>query len=123
MTTLSETSDLRDAGAFHKGDRVRKARELAGYAEIREFSAVTGLDRGALGRYESTGVIPRRGTLTAIALATKVRVDWLETGLGPMYADDDNPDGDPEKVPNITDRLLASRDVIEVDFTQRLIAA
>lgn len=76
------------AEVFHKGDRIRKARELAGYADIKAFAEATGLDRGALGRYEATGEVPRRSTIKSIAMATGVRLEWLETGEGSMYEGD-----------------------------------
>lgn len=92
-TMSAETSPrpLADADAFHTGDRIRKARELAGFPEIKDFAAATGLDRGALGRYESTGIVPRRGTLISIAMATRTREEWLESGRGQMFRDDDPP--------------------------------
>ena len=76
------------AEVFHKGDRIRKARELAGHADIKAFSEATGLDRGSLGRYEATGEVPRRSTIKSIAMATGVRVEWLESGTGQMYEGD-----------------------------------
>lgn len=77
---------------FHRGDRLRKARELAGHPDLKAFAAATGIDRGALGRYESTGDIPRKSTLKQLVLATGVREAWLETGKGRMY----NSPGDPD---------------------------
>ncbi len=70
---------------FHRGDRLRKARELAGYSDLKAFAAATGIDRGALGRYESTGEVPRKSTFKQLVLATGVREAWLDTGTGPMY--------------------------------------
>ena len=78
---------MHDAQPFHMGDRIRKARELAGFESVLALSVATGLDRSSLGRYEATGLVPRRSTRTAIALATGVRREWLETGMGPVFGD------------------------------------
>ena len=85
MTMLP--NDATDAAPFHMGDRIRKARELAGYMDLRSFATATELDRGALGRYEATGNVPRRSTLITIAWHTPVRLEWLETGKGPVLKD------------------------------------
>jgi len=87
-----QTTEPAGHSVFHRGDRVRKARELAGHIDIKSFAEATGLDRGALGRYEATGDIPRRGTIKALALATGVREEWLNTGYGPMYPTDPDTD-------------------------------
>lgn len=80
--------DARDAEPFHQGDRIRKARELAGFSDTTSFAQHAGIDRGALKRYEATGRVPRRSTLIAIAWFTPVRLEWIETGNGPVYKDD-----------------------------------
>ena len=81
--TLNPSPDM--GNPFHKGDRIRKARELAGYKDISSFADMTGLDRGSLGKYEATGDVPRRSTIKTIAMATGVRSEWLETGTGPIF--------------------------------------
>lgn len=78
------TTELVGHGVFHKGDRLRKARELTGYPDIRAFADATGMDRGALGRYEATGEIPRRATIKALVMALDIREEWLLAGTGPM---------------------------------------
>jgi transcriptional regulator with XRE-family HTH domain len=84
-----QPQDARDAELFHKGDRIRKARELAGFDDVSSFASAAGIDRGALKRYEKTGTVPRRSTMIAIAWYTPVRLEWLETGHGPVFKDDD----------------------------------
>jgi len=85
--------DARDAELFHKGDRIRKARELAGFDDVASFAVASGIDRGALGRYEKTGKVPRRTTMIAISWFTPVRLEWLETGAGPVFKSDDGGGG------------------------------
>lgn len=111
MTTNSNPSG---ADAFHKGDRIRKARELAGFRDIKSFADVTGLDRGTLGQYEATGEVPRRGTIKSIALATKVRLDWLETGVGPMYNEGDGPDGG---IPSELAEKITNRSIAPIEYS------
>lgn len=84
--------EIHDAQPFHMGDRIRKAREFAGFRDVRAFSEATGLDRGSLGRYEATGKVPRRSALIAIAWHTPVRLEWLETGQGRVFKEDSGPD-------------------------------
>jgi hypothetical protein len=85
--------DARDAELFHKGDRIRKARELAGFEDTTSFAIAAGIDRGALKRYEKTGIVPRRSTMIAIAWFTPCRLEWIETGHGPVFKDDDGGGG------------------------------
>ena len=91
--------DAQDADLFHKGDRIRKARELAGFDDATSFASEVGIDRGALKRYEKTGKVPRRSTMIAIAWYTPVRLEWLETGHGPVFKDDDDGGGASEWAP------------------------
>ena len=87
------TKSVQMAGAvpqFTIGDRVRKAREYAGLQQI-ELAERAGMSRGGVARIEAmNGGLPRRSTLIAIAFATGVDLDWLETGKTPAG---DNPDG------------------------------
>lgn len=70
-------------------DRVRKARECAGLKQ-EEFAELVGMSRAGLARIEQGKGEPRRTTLIAIAFATGVSLDWLETGKTPGG---DEPDG------------------------------
>lgn len=67
---------------FTIGDRLRKAREYAGY-EQGPFADLMGVSRGTISNYErdlASKVKPI--VLNQWALITGVRRDWLETGEG-----------------------------------------
>jgi transcriptional regulator with XRE-family HTH domain len=89
MTLSPEVKHYRDADVFHAGYRIRAARELAGYADTSAFAEALDYHRSSIAKYEKTGIIPRRRTLKEIAIATGVRLEWLETGTGPMYNEPD----------------------------------
>lgn len=82
------TDHMHDDSPFHMGDRIKKAGELAGFDSVLALAEATGLSRNSLGQYEATGVVPRRSTRITIALATGVRLAWLETGKGPVFNDE-----------------------------------
>jgi transcriptional regulator with XRE-family HTH domain len=63
-------------------DRLRKARELAGYSQA-ELATVTGISRQSINSYETGRTTPRRPQLLAWATACHVEYEWL-TG-GPSY--------------------------------------
>ena len=67
---------------FEVSDRVRKAREFSG-ATQGELAASLGVSRTTLARIEQGLSNPRRPALIAIAMATGVDLDWLETGKPP----------------------------------------
>ena len=77
---------------FGLNDRVRKAREYAGLDQT-ALAEMTGLSRTTIARTEQGRSIPRRPALIAVALATGVNLEWLETGKTPAG---DNPDGGSE---------------------------
>lgn len=66
------------------GDRLRKAREEAGYSQ-RDFADLIGVSRATVSNAEvgvgKKGPLPV--TVRAWALATGVPVEWLETGCVP----------------------------------------
>lgn len=64
---------------FTRGDRLRKARELAGY-DRQQFAALIGIHRESLAKYESDRQAPRPPVLSAWALATGVDLAWLRDG-------------------------------------------
>lgn len=70
-------------------DRVRKARESAGLKQG-ELADQVGMSRGGIARIEQGKGEPRRTTLIAVAFATGVSLQWLETGETPAG---DSPDG------------------------------
>lgn len=79
------------------GDRLRKAREQAGYSQ-QELAENMGVARNTIGNYElDASERPRKIVLRAWALATGVDLRWLETGIGSPH----NPDGLPHHDSNV----------------------
>lgn len=79
------THAIHIAGAvptFSVHDRVRKAREHAGLTQT-ELAERAGMARSGLARIEQGKGDPRRSSLIALAFATGVDLDWLETGETP----------------------------------------
>lgn len=74
------------------GDRVRILRRVLNL-EQGELAEISGVGLATIGRIESGQGTPRRATLIAIAVATGVNREWLETGKTPAG---DNPDGGSE---------------------------
>ena len=66
---------------FTIGDRLRKAREVAGFDQ-RGFEAASGISRATIGAYELGKSTPRRAYLSIWANVTDTDLDWL------MYGDD-----------------------------------
>lgn len=69
-------------------DRVSKARRSAGL-EQGELAEKAGLSRKSISRYETGLSTPRRAAIIAIAFATGVNVEWLETGKTPTTPGND----------------------------------
>ena len=59
------------------------ARRYAGLEQAQLAEMKAGLSRKTIGNYESGRVRPRRAGLIAIAFATGVDLEWLETGKTP----------------------------------------
>ena len=76
---------------FTVGDRLRKAREKAGYDQ-REFEAVSGISRATISAYELGKSTPRRAYLSIWASMTDTDLEWLLTGETTRPAD--GPDAD-----------------------------
>jgi transcriptional regulator with XRE-family HTH domain len=64
------------------GDRLRKARESRGLTQT-ELSAVIGVSRRSISKYEVGEGEPGQPQLIAWALATGVALDWLEGDVRP----------------------------------------
>lgn len=60
-------------------DRLRKAREDAGYRQA-ELAERIGISTRSVGKYESGAADPRRPTILSWAIATGVPVEWLTEG-------------------------------------------
>lgn len=71
------------------GDRLRKARESAGYEQL-AFAEATGIARATISAAERGHRRPIKSNLRVWAMATGVPLTWLETGEGPS---DDGPSG------------------------------
>jgi len=67
---------------FSTGDRLKKARELAGY-EQGAFADLIGVSKRTVSNYECDNTRPRLIVLRAWAMATGVPVEWLQTGKEP----------------------------------------
>jgi transcriptional regulator with XRE-family HTH domain len=66
------------------GERITLARKHTKTKTCREFAALADVKWDDLSRWERRGVVPRAATLTKIAEAAGVRLEWLITGEGPM---------------------------------------
>ena len=64
---------------FTKGDRLRKARVLAGLEQV-ELAGELGIHRQSVARYESDKAEPTTPVVVMWAWLTQVDVDWLATG-------------------------------------------
>ncbi len=65
---------------FHLGDRLRKARESAGYYNAVDFAPLVDISRDTLRKYERNEVRPRRHVLIAWAELCGVTYDALVGG-------------------------------------------
>jgi len=74
----SNQADMR-ALTFTMGDRLRKARELAGLKQ-EELAEILGVARMSMYRWERGVSVPRRPVLISWALRTGVPYEWLLTG-------------------------------------------
>ncbi|MCB4209178.1 helix-turn-helix domain-containing protein [Arthrobacter sp. UM1] len=64
------------------GDRLRKARELAGFDQGQLANALD-ISRNTVSNYEKGNVEPRKIVLKAWSFTTGVSLTWLETGVAP----------------------------------------
>lgn len=88
MSKTATSSTEYDAQPFHAGDRIRKAREYVNQ-DRQTFAETVGIHRDTLAKYEETGKA-KRPVLLAVAMATGVRQEWLETGELPWLRMDPN---------------------------------
>ena len=77
--------------AFTVGDRLRKARESAGY-EQGAFAELIGVSKRTVSNYECENTHPKVIVLRAWAMATGVPVEWLQTGKEPPTGPPSGPD-------------------------------
>jgi len=61
------------------GDRLKKAREHAGYTQA-ELAAVTGIGRSTMVTYETDRAVPKRPILLSWHMATGVPLEWIISG-------------------------------------------
>lgn len=76
--------------AWTTGDRLRKARESAGYGQ-KEFAERTSMARATISAAENGHRVPSKANIKLWALATGVPFEWLTTGEAPH--DGGAPDG------------------------------
>lgn len=76
MTTQNETH----VPQWTLGDRLRKAREEAGYTQ-RELAAAIGISRNSVVNYEVGATEPKRLAIQAWARLTGVPSEWLTWGV------------------------------------------
>lgn len=86
---------------FTLGDRLRKARELAGLTQT-QLAASLGIGRRSVSRYEDGDKEPKRGVVMAWSMATGVPLVWLQSGQLPTMND-----GGTRDIPTVTIRSLA----------------
>ena len=75
------------------GDRLRKARELAGLQAV-QLADDLGINRHSVANYETGRTSPRRLVIEAWARRTGVSLHWLQNGESPRP---DGPDGGSEQ--------------------------
>lgn len=112
-----------DQQPFHIGDRMRKARESAGFDRQR-FAATVGIHRDTIMRNEEGRTKPKRSTLIAVAWATGVRLEWLESGQLPWRDRNPRPSDYKSAVSGRLPRIglltaAGPREVVRVDFQRR----
>ena len=92
LCRLARMTEQQAAGvipAWTTGDRLRKARELAGMGQ-QEMADEIGISRRSVSAYEGGGSIPKRPVLLSWALRTGVPLEWLRSGT----AETPRPGGD-----------------------------
>lgn len=80
MTTGLQTTGT--VPEWTRGDRLRKAREVAGYNQT-ELAQIIGVARTTVAGAEQHTREPRRPVLVAWSLACGVPLQWVETGETP----------------------------------------
>lgn len=73
---------------FGLGDRLRAAREQAGYTQ-RDFADAIGISKNTVSNYETEATRVKRPVLAQWALLTGFSIHWLETGELPDPGDGD----------------------------------
>jgi DNA-binding XRE family transcriptional regulator len=70
------------------GDRLKRAREEAGFADAVSAAAALGANKFTYGQHENGTRGFKRDTATTYARRFRVNLEWLLTGRGPMRAKD-----------------------------------
>lgn len=95
---------------FTVADRLRKARETAGYSTQLDFEAATGISRGTINTHEAGRRQPSRRLLIEWAMHTGVPVEWLETGAATRREHPGGPPGGPPRDGRAAPRWDAGRE-------------
>lgn len=78
LMTMNYATDKPLIPVFHVGDRLAKARELAGITQT-EFGDAIGASRATVSRWER-GLGVKKSTILLYAMRTGVPSEWIETG-------------------------------------------
>lgn len=91
--------------SFSKGDRLRKARTLAGLS-VEDFARRALISSRTVQNYENDKVKPRALVVEKWAAVTGVSLQWLETGKAPTRP---GPNGGESSPSDLVARLAASK--------------
>lgn len=80
MTIQLPTAPAALVPEFSFGDRLRKARELAGYDRT-ELGEALGIHRQTISRYENDEATPTQSVIVVWGLITQVDLAWIQTGV------------------------------------------
>lgn len=83
---MSIDANTGNAPTWTVGDRLRKAREVAGYSQL-DLAERVGIGRRSVTNYESGTQTPKRPVLVSWALATGVPLPWILTGIESEHGD------------------------------------
>lgn len=109
---------IRTGGRTHEftvGDRLRKAREAAGYDQ-RAFEKASGISRATISAYELGKSTPKRPYLSIWANVTGTDLDWLMTGET-VRQPEDSPTGTEDNDPDPTPEVYGVPATVEHDTT------
>jgi transcriptional regulator with XRE-family HTH domain len=80
MTIQLPTAPAALVPEFSFGDRLRKARELAGFDRT-ELGEALGIHRQTIARYEADQARPTSSVVVVWGLITQVDLSWIQTGV------------------------------------------
>lgn len=90
---MSQMTQVQTVPEWTLGDRLRKAREAAGYASQKDFAKATGISRGTVSSHEAGKRPTNARLLRQWARETGVSEEWLRTGAA--SGEQPGPEGEP----------------------------